>query len=124
LIEGNGVRVVGRIRGIGVGVLGVEGNGNDFERASWFVGTVGDGVCGVEDEVASWWWVNCSAGTGIRMSPDVSRESKASRVSMQRFLAAVDRSRGRRLGLDNEIVLETPRSGLQNDDPQPGNPNK
>jgi hypothetical protein len=124
LIEGNGVRVVGGIRGIGDGVLGVEGDGKDFERASWFVGTVGDGVRGVEDkvdswwwvdcsadtgirmspEVDSWWWVDCSADTGIRMSPDVSRESKALRVSMRNFLAAVGRSRGRRLGLDNEIV--------------------
>jgi hypothetical protein len=95
LIEGNWVRVVGRIRGIGDGVLGVEGDGNDFGRASWIVGTVGDGVLGVGDEMDSWWWVDCSAGTGIRMSPDVSRESKASRVSMQRFLAAVGRSRGR-----------------------------
>jgi hypothetical protein len=53
LIEGNGVRVIGRIRGIGDGVLGVEGDGNDFKRASWFVGTMGDGVRGVEDEVDS-----------------------------------------------------------------------
>jgi hypothetical protein len=37
LIEGNGVRVVGRIRGIGDGVFGVEGEGKDFGRASWFV---------------------------------------------------------------------------------------
>jgi hypothetical protein len=104
LIEGSGVRVVGRIPGIGDGVLGVEGDGKDFGRASWFVGMVGDGVRGVEDDVDSWWWVDCSAGTGIRMSPDASRESKASRVAMRRFLAAVGRSRERRLGLDDEIV--------------------
>jgi hypothetical protein len=104
LIEGNGVRVVGGFRGIGDGVLGVEGDGKDFGRASWFVSMVGDGVRGVEDEVDSWWWVDCSAGTGIRMSPNVLRESKASRVWMQRFLAAVGQSQGRRLGLDDEIV--------------------
>jgi hypothetical protein len=61
-------------------------------------------VIGVDGDGNRVWCVKRCSGTRTRSSSEVSKELNSSRVSIQRFLAAFGRSRGKQEGEGDEMI--------------------